>query len=70
MGLLDKMGGYKNLIVWQQSVELVKKIYDSVLPLIPIDEKYALTSQIRRSAISIPSNIAEGQSRNSSKEFI
>jgi four helix bundle protein len=60
---------HRDLDVWKNGIELVKKIYiltkDS-----PKEEIYTLTSQIRRSAISIPSNIAEGAARNSKKEFI
>ncbi len=54
--------------VWKLSIELVKSIYQ-LTNKFPTSETYGLTSQLRRSAISIPSNIAEGQGRNSSKEF-
>ncbi|MGB5821731.1 MAG: four helix bundle protein [Saonia sp.] len=57
-----------DLKIWQKSIELVKSIYQLVSEL-PSDEKYGLISQIKRSAISIPSNIAEGAGRNSNKEF-
>jgi len=66
MGLLVK--SYKNLIVWQKSMELVEMIYQ-VTKGFPKEELYGLTSQIRRAAVSIPSNIAEGQARNSTAEF-
>lgn len=56
------MKNFKNLIVWQKSMELVKNIYD-ITNSFPNSEIYGLTSQIRRSAISIPSNIAEGAGR-------
>ena len=56
------MKNFKNLIVWQKSMELVKIIYD-ITNSFPNSEIYGLTSQIRRSAISIPSNIAEGAGR-------
>ena len=59
---------YKNLIVWQKSVILVTEIY-KLTGDFPKEELYALTNQIRRSAVSIPSNIAEGSRRNSKKEF-
>ncbi len=59
---------FKDLIVWQKSMELVAEVYRLVKKL-PKEELYALSDQIRRSAISIPSNIAEGQGRNSMKEF-
>lgn len=57
------MKNFKNLIVWQKSMELVKNIYD-ITNNFPNSEMYGLTSQIRRSAISIPSNIAEGSGRS------
>jgi len=60
---------YKDLIVWQKAMDLVVEVY-ALTKLIPKVEMYALSNQIRRAAISIPSNIAEGQARNSTKEFI
>lgn len=61
--------GYENLDVWKKSMVLVTNIYQ-VVKLLPKDETYALSDQIRRSAVSVPSNIAEGSSRNSKKEFV
>ena len=58
---------YKDLILWQKSVELVMEIY-GLTDKFPKEEIYGLTSQIRRAAVSIPSNIAEGKLRNSKKE--
>jgi len=66
---MEKTGNFKDLIVWQKSMRLVKEVY-RVVKLLPKEELYSLSDQIRRSAISIPSNIAEGQVRNSMKEFI
>jgi len=63
------MTGYENLDVWRESMALVTKIYN-LLQSFPNDERFALSDQIRRSAVSIPSNIAEGSTRNSRKEFI
>ena len=63
------MTGYEKLDVWQKSISLVTEIY-TLAKLLPKEEIYALSDQIRRSAVSIPSNIAEGSSRNSKKEFI
>ncbi|HAI83965.1 MAG TPA: four helix bundle protein [Chitinophagaceae bacterium] len=60
---------FKDLIVWQKAMELVAEVYGLVKKL-PKEEVFALSDQIRRSAVSIPSNIAEGQARNSTKEFI
>lgn len=59
---------YSDLTVWKDSVEFVTKIY-KVTESFPKSEVYGLTSQIRRSAVSISSNIAEGASRKSPKEF-
>ena len=58
----------EDLKICQKSMELTKLVY-LVIASLPSDEKYGLTSQIKRSAISIPSNIAEGAGRNSNKEF-
>jgi four helix bundle protein len=60
---------YRELIVWQKAMKLVQSIY-SLTKDFPKEEVYALTSQIRRAAVSIPSNIAEGQGRDSTKEFL
>lgn len=60
---------YKDLQVWQKACALVVSVY-ALTKQLPRDELYALSSQIRRSAISIPSNIAEGQERKSRKEFL
>jgi len=60
---------FKDLIAWQKSMELVTAIY-RVTRTFPKDETYGLTSQIRRAAISVPSNIAEGQARLTKGEFL
>lgn len=60
--------GYRDLVVWQNAMDLVDQIYQ-ITRSFPKDENFGLTSQIRRSAISIPSNIAEGHGRSSPKEF-
>ena len=59
---------YKDLTVWQKSIDLTEEIYRLVKKL-PKEETYALSDQMRRSAVSIPSNIAEGQGRESKNEF-
>ena len=59
---------HKDLVVWQKSMDLVDMIYRLIKKL-PGDERYSLCDQMRRSAVSIPSNIAEGKSRNSIKEY-
>ena len=58
----------EELKIWQKSIELAKDVYKIVAEL-PSDEKFGLTSQIKRCTISIASNIAEGAGRNSNKEF-
>lgn len=60
---------YRDLIVWQKSMELVKEIY-KLSHNFPTEEKFGLTSQIRRATVSIPSNIAEGYGRNSTNDYI
>lgn len=60
---------YRDLIVWQKSLVLVTSVYQATKDF-PSTEIYGLTSQIRRSAVSIPSNIAEGYGRKSNKDFI
>jgi len=63
------MKSHQDLEVWQKSMDLVTKIYE-VTKQFPKEELYGLTSQIRRAAISIPSNIAEGRSRRGTKDYI
>lgn len=60
---------YKDLTVWQRSMELVKEIYE-VTSKFPKDEIYGLSIQMRRAAVSIPSNIAEGHLRKNLKEYL
>lgn len=64
-----KIQNYKDLIVWQKSRELVKNVY-IIAEKLPKHEQFGLNAQIRRCAVSVPSNIAEGHSRNSIKEYI
>ena len=59
---------YQDLIVWQKSMDLAVSVYKTIRNL-PKEELYSLSDQIRRAVVSIPSNIAEGQQRNSAKEF-
>ena len=63
-----KITSYKDLIVWQKSYELVKLVY-KITEKLPPSEDYGLKSQTRRSAVSIPSNIAEGFCRRTPKDF-
>jgi len=62
------MRPHRKLIAWQQSVELVKKIY-VITKSFPETEKFGLISQLRRAAVSISCNIAEGAARDTKKEF-
>ena len=61
-------GYFKTLVVWQKSIQLVKLVYD-LAKKFPADERYALTDQLRRAVVSIPSNIAEGNGRASSADY-
>jgi len=63
------MKTYRDLQAWQKSMTLVTEIY-KILKSFPKDEIYGLTSQMKRCAISIPSNMAEGYGRNSTNEYI
>ena len=60
---------YRDLVVWQQAIELTKCVYQ-LTESFPKSECYGLTSQLQRSAVSIPSNIAEGHARGSTKEYL
>jgi four helix bundle protein len=60
---------HKNLEVWKISMELCRKVYERCVEL-PLEEKFGLSGQMKRAAVSIPSNIAEGAARNTKKEFI
>ena len=59
---------YRELVAWQKAVDLVEAVYHATRGF-PKDEQYGLTGQIRRAALAIPSNIAEGQGRKFTKEF-
>jgi four helix bundle protein len=62
------MHQFKELLIWQKSRNFCSEIY-SVTSTFPNDEKFGITNQLRRASVSIPSNIAEGSSRNSNKDF-
>lgn len=62
------MKGHRDLIAWQKAMQLVTEIY-RITRTFPKEETYGLTAQIRRAAISVPSNLAEGHGRSSRKEF-
>src|ERR1044072_3232705 len=60
---------YKDLLVWQKGIGLAKAVYN-LTKTFPSEEKFGLISQMRRAAVSIPSNIAEGQARRTTGEFV
>ena len=63
------MDSYQDLIVWQKSMQLVKEVY-TLVKMLPKEEQFALSDQMRRAVVSIPSNIAEGYGRNSTNDYI
>jgi four helix bundle protein len=69
MELAIKPKSYKDLLVWQRGMSLVKMVYE-ITTAFPMDERFGLVSQMRRAAVSVPSNIAEGQSRKTTGEFV
>lgn len=66
---MSSVKSYKDLLIWQKGLEIVSNVYKLVEDF-PKDELYALTSQIKRASISIPSNIAEGYGRSSTQSYI
>jgi four helix bundle protein len=66
--MADNKRNYKDLVVWQRAINLVPKIYAAIKGF-PVEERYSLCNQLRRAAVSVPANIAEGQARHSAKEF-
>lgn len=69
MYMNNSVKSYQELLVWQKGMLIVKTIYE-LTSQFPKEEIYGLTAQMRRSAVSIPSNIAEGRSRSTRKDFI
>jgi four helix bundle protein len=65
----SKVKNYRDLVVWQKGIELAKLVYP-LSAQFPSEEKFGLISQMRRAAVSIPSNIAEGQARHTTDEFV
>src|SRR5208282_4971985 len=65
----EKINSYRDLLVWQKGMALAKQVY-SLTRSFPMDERFGLVAQMRRAAVSIPSNIAEGQARHGRKEFV
>ena len=66
---MTSLSSYQELIVWQKSMDLAVEIY-RLTRQFPAEERYGITSQMRRAATSIPANIAEGQARRSTGEFL
>jgi len=64
----DRRRGYQDLIAWRKGMDLAETVY-RLTKNWPREEIYGLTSQIRRAAVSVPANVAEGQGRSSAKEF-
>ncbi len=62
------MKGYQELVAWQKAMDLVELIYKATAQF-PKEETYGLTNQLRRAAVSVPSNVAEGQGRNAPNDF-
>jgi len=65
---MEKRGGFRNLDTWQLAMTLVERIYEATTKF-PSEERYGLTSQVRRAAVSIPSNVAEGFCRRGTKPY-
>ena len=65
----ERVRNFKELRVWQEAMSLAESVYQ-LSASFPREESYGLRAQVRRAAVSIPSNIAEGQSRASTKEFL
>jgi len=65
---MAKVKSFKELIVWQKAMQLVRAVYDAT-DQFPRNERYALADQLDRAAVSVPSNIAEGFGRNTDKDF-
>ena len=68
MGNESRAKNYRDLVAWQRAMDLVEVVYE-LAKRFPQDELYGLTSQVRRAVVSVPSNIAEGEGRNSPNDF-
>jgi four helix bundle protein len=64
----SEIRNYRDLAVWQLGMDIALKVYQATKDF-PADERFGLTSQLRRAAASVPANIAEGHARSSTKEF-
>jgi four helix bundle protein len=66
---VGKIKSYKDLLIWQKGIEITEKVY-SITNDFPTEELFSLTNQVKRASVSIPSNIAEGFGRNSTKSYL
>ena len=66
--MMNEIKSYKDLLIWQKGITIVKFVYQ-IVKTFPQDEIYALSNQIKRASVSVPSNIAEGYGRNTDKSF-
>jgi four helix bundle protein len=66
---MSSTASHRDLVVWQKSMDLVVKVYE-LARMLPSDERFAMTSQMTRAAVSIPANIAEGKGRGTSREYV
>lgn len=64
------MRDYQKLDVWKKAHLFTLQVYKEILPIMPIEEKFALTQQIRRATYSVPLNIVEGSGKNTDKDFV
>jgi four helix bundle protein len=69
MSIESEVFSYRDLAVWQLGMQITEDVY-TLTKLFPSDERFGLTSQLRRAASSVPANIAEGHSRSSTKDFL
>jgi four helix bundle protein len=69
MGERQQVRNYRDLIVWEKAMRLAESVY-TLTKGFPVDERFGLVAQMRRAAVSISSNIAEGQARHTSREFV
>jgi len=66
---MGNSGSHRDVIAWQKAMDLVEDVYE-VSDSFPPDERFALTNQVRRAAVSVPSNIAEGYGRGSRQDYV
>ncbi len=67
--MVDQIQNYRDLLVWQKAMDLAAQVF-KISAGLPVGQRYVLASQMQRSALSVPSNIAEGRARHSGKDFV